>query len=297
MKKDNNIFCSCPFLIRSFISFFILHPSSLVRQKNAPRFTLYVLLLTLITLQGCITSEYNLATKQEEYYLISTDKEIRMGEAVAEKIEEAFIVVPDVDINERVESILDDIVAVCDRRDIVYFIKVIEDEEVPDVLNAVSLPGGYIYIFKGVLDAAESDDELAGVIAHEVAHITTRHGVKRTQGAYAALALQVASTQANGSVAAGVNLALNSLFSEYSQQDEFEADRLSIKYMRKAGYDPSQMIVFLKRLEQDKAHAKIRMFSYWKTHPFITKRISAANQEISGKLEFEDYLNLTEGDY
>ena len=259
-----------------------------------PRFTLYALLLTLLNFTGCVTSEYNLATHREEYYMISTDKEIRMGEAVARKIEEKFIVVEGVDENARVERVLDKIAAVCDRRDLVYFIKVIEDEKEPDILNAASLPGGFIFVFKGVLDAARTDDELAGVIAHEVAHISARHGVKRLQGAYGALIAQVLSTQANGPLAAGVDLALNSLFSAYSQQDEFEADRLSIKYMRKAGYDPGGMVVFLKKLKADHEKGRLRMFSYWKTHPFISKRISAANQEITGTLEFKDYLNLTE---
>ncbi len=251
-----------------------------------------ILILTLaFFLQGCVT-EYNLATKKEETLLYGTDKEIKIGETVAPKIEAQYKMVIDVDVNERVERILDRIVAVCDRKDLVYFIKVIDD----DPVNAVSLPGGYVYVFRGIIDQAENDDELAGVIAHEVAHITAKHGIKRMQNAYAAMILSIASIQTNGRVASGVNLALNSLFMEYSQEDEFEADRLAVKYLKKAGYDPEAMATFLKKLKIEKEKEPLKRYSYWKTHPNLSQRISVVNQAITGKLEFRDYLNLTGND-
>ncbi|MBI5415661.1 MAG: M48 family metalloprotease [Candidatus Omnitrophica bacterium] len=249
-------------------------------------FTLCFLLSTLC-LTGCST-EYNLATKQEETLIYGTDKEVSIGEAVAAKMEEQYETVTDVDLNERAQKILERIVAVCDRKDIVYFIKVIDK----DLMNAVSLPGGYVYVFKGVLDKAENDDELAGVIAHEVAHINARHAVKRIQNAYGALILQGLATQSNARVAQGVNFALLSLFSAYSQQDEFEADRLGVKYMKLAGYNPDAMVTFLEKLRKEEEKQPGREYSYWRTHPFLPQRISAVNQAITGKLDFKDYLNL-----
>ena len=114
-----------------------------------------------------------------------------------------------------------------------YFVKIIEHEDEEKILNAVSLPGGYIYLFKGVLDEVDNDDELASVIAHEVGHITSRHSIKRLQGSHGALLLQLLSIGAGGRVAGGVGLTLDALFTNYSQQDEFEADELSIKYLKK----------------------------------------------------------------
>ncbi|MCK5084001.1 MAG: M48 family metalloprotease, partial [Candidatus Omnitrophica bacterium] len=163
-------------------------------------------------------------------------------------------------------------------------------------INAVSLPGGYVYVFRGLIEKVDNDDELAGVIAHEVGHITARHGVKRMQNAYAALILQVASTQTNARVAGGVNFALNSLFLEHSKQDEFEADRLGVKYLKKAGYNPKAMVAFLEKLKIEKEKAPRNRYSYWRTHPYLSQRISVVNQEITGKLEFRDYLNLTGND-
>lgn len=258
-----------------------------MKTKNA----LFFIAISVVLFQGCAT-EYNLATKKQETLIYGTEKEVKIGDTVAPKIEAQYDIMTDVDVNERVNRILQRIVAVCDRKELVYFVKVIDD----DPINAVSLPGGYVYIFRGLLEEVDNDDELAGVIAHEVGHITARHGIKRMQNAYAALALQIASTQTNARVASGVNLAVNSLFLEYSQKDEFEADRLSVKYVKKAGYDPNAMVAFLKKLKAEGEKAPLRKFSYWRTHPYITQRIAVVNQEITGKLEFKDYLNLMGND-
>jgi len=222
--------------------------------------------------------------------LDGTEKEIKIGDKIAPKIEARYDIVTDVDVNERIERIFKRIVAVCDRKDLVYFIKIIDE----DSINAVSLPGGYVYIFRGLIEKAENDDQIAGVIAHEIGHITAKHGIKRVQNAYAAMAVQFAAMSSRGAnVASGTNLALTSLFLEHTQQAEFEADRLSVKYSKKAGYDPMAMAEFLKIIKREKEKAPLRKFSYWRTHPNISQRISVVNQAVTGKLEFRDYLNLT----
>lgn len=236
-------------------------------------------------LAGCST-EYNLATQKQESLIYGTDKEVAIGDSVAQSIEKKYDLLEEVDANERAQRILDKIVAVCDRRDVVYFIKIIEDEE---MVNAVSLPGGHIYLFSGLIDAVKNDDQLASVIAHEVAHITARHGIKRLQASYGAAVLQIAG--ANAGAGGVTNLAINSLFSEYSQQDELEADALAVKYMEKAGYDTSEIIGLLEILKE-KQDRTTQVFSYFKTHPGVAKRISNVNAEIKGKMEFRDYLNL-----
>ena len=125
----------------------------------------------------------------------------------------------------------------------------------------------------------------------------THPGVKRLQAAYGAMLLQILSVQTkDANVAAGVNLAINSLFTEYSQQDEFQADELAVKYMKKAGYDPSQMVAFLEILKQKQAKDPVRPYSYWRTHPHLSQRIAVTNKEIKGKLEFKDYLNIIQAD-
>jgi len=264
-----------------------LRIDSRLRGNDRGRSTLLITVVLLFLTSGC-TSEFNLATQKEELYLYGTDREVNIGHKVSRAIEKRYNVVVGVEENERVNSILDRIVEVSDRKDIVYFIKILDK----DIVNAVSLPGGYIYMFQGLMDKIESDDQLAGVIAHEVAHITAKHGIKRLQASYAALALQLASTQAGGQVAGGVNFALTSLFLGYSQKAELESDKLAVKYMKDAGFDPKGMTEFLEILMVERDKSKIREYTYWKTHPNIPRRIGYVNKEITGQLEFEDYIKI-----
>ncbi|OGX07372.1 MAG: hypothetical protein A2Z88_03805 [Omnitrophica WOR_2 bacterium GWA2_47_8] len=238
---------------------------------------------------GCI-SEYNLATHQEETFLFDDEKEMKVGEAVAKQFDEHYELVADVDVNERVQRILDRIVAVCDRKQLVYTIKVVEEDQ----MNAVSLPGGYIYVFKKLIDKVKSDDELAGVIAHEVGHVAAKHGMKRLQSSYGYMLLQaMAIASQDADVVAGVQTAYLTLMLAYSREDEFQADRLGVKYLKAAGYDPNAMAAFLAELQKEQNRGPLHEVNYWRTHPYIPERIAVVNQEVTGKLEFKDYLNLT----
>jgi septum formation protein len=242
--------------------------------------------LVVFIISGC-SSEYNLATRQHETLLYNTEKEVRIGDSVARQVEAQYKMVTEVDVNERAQRVLKKLVEVSDRRDVVFFIKIIDD----DIMNAVSLPGGHIYLFRGLVEKLDSDDEIAGVIAHEMAHITARHAVKRIQAAYGAMIFEIAAVSAGGGGEAA--LALNTIFTAYSQADELEADRLAVKYSKMAGFDPHAITEVLRKLREHESKEPARQFSYWRTHPYIAQRIAAVNQEITGTLEFRDYLNLT----
>lgn len=218
------------------------------------------------------------------------DKERSIGASVALQVEKQMPMNTDVDINERVENIFKKIVAVCDRQDLVYTIRVIDEDE----MNAFSLPGGYVYLNKGLIDRVENDDQLASVIAHEVAHIVAKHSMKRLQGAYGATALLGAAIlSGNGALAAGVDLASSSLLFQNSREDEFESDKLAVKYMRLAGYDPSQVKAMLGKLLEHQAKQPPRPLMYWRTHPYLPQRMARADTEAKGGMEFRDYLNVT----
>jgi len=246
-------------------------------------------IVIVFVLSGC-TSEFNLATRQEETLLFSTEKEIRIGEKVSEQFEEHFKIYRGVEENERVQKILDRLVEVCDRNDVVYTVRIIDE----DKLNAVALPGGPMFVFKGVIDKADNDDQLAGVIAHEIGHITARHGIKKLQASYGyALATLAAAGTRNASFAQGVQTAYLAIMLEYSQQDELQADELGIKYMKKAGYQPEEMVKFLAKLKAEEDKEPLRPFSYGRTHPYIDERIAAANVILKGRMDFRDYIKLT----
>jgi len=258
--------------------------------KMLKKFGISVLsLLLMFSMLGCAT-EYNLATGREERLMFTTEKEIKVGENVAAKFEEEYEMVSDIDMNDRIESIFSKLVAVSDRTELVYFIKIIDD----DALNAVSLPGGYVYINKGLVEELENDDQIAGVIAHELGHITAKHGMKRLQAMYGAVFLQLLSSTTNAGFARGVNTAIATLFSANSQEDEMQADRLGLKYMVKAGYDKNQMLEVLYKLKDEHEKAPIRRFGYLRSHPHLPKRIAAVNVEITGQMRYRDYINLVE---
>ena len=250
------------------------------------------LLIILLPLQGCATT-YNLATQEEELILMSSEKEERIGENLADRVVERFELENDPLAQKRVKDIGKQIAAVCDRRSISYHFAILADE---DKVNAFSLPGGYVFIFKGVLDKVESDDELAAVIAHEVAHIAARHSAKRAQASLgdAFLRLALARTETDGVTRARINDALNQLIMAYSREDEITADRLAIKYARLAGYNPEGTIVFLERLIEIQQKGPIKPYYHYRSHPHLSERLAMAKEEVYGRMEFRDYINRSE---
>jgi len=255
----------------------------------------YFFISVVLIFSGCVHQEYNLATGQEETLFYSEDKESRIGRRVAEKIEEEYPVVGDVDANERADNVLEKIIAVCDRKNLIYRISILDrkDSEDDEIINAVSLPGGYVYIFKDLMDKIETDDQLAAIISHEVAHIAAKHSLKRMQNVTGAVLLQVlAAAQTSARTAAGLDLALTSLFLDYAQQDEFQADELGLKYMTQAGFDPKGMTEMLEVLRAYDRKQPAQRFSYWRTHPYISQRIAKVKGAIKGEMEFKDYIHL-----
>ena len=253
--------------------------------------------LLLMAVSGCVRSDFNLATQQQEYSITSTDKEVEIGRKVARKVEEELTVAADEPMQARVRAIGQRIAAVCDRKEFVYTFTVIEDEEV----NAFSLPGGYVFLNDGLVKKAASDDELAGVIAHEMAHITARHAVKRYESSLGLQIVQLASLAARrGAATGGLSVAARAAQLAYARQDELEADRLAVKYLRAAGFDPKAMLTFLEKLHDlhsDKAHYLPRGVvrpQYATTHPFVPERVLTVKEALYGVADYIDYLNAPE---
>ena len=255
------------------------------------------LLVFILFFSGCngLMTNFNTATNEQETSIYSTDHEVQIGAAAAQEVEKELKLVDDPLMNERVERITRKIVGVCDRKDIVYIAKVIEEKHVEGspVVNAMSLPGGYIYMFKGLMEYIKDDDELAAVIAHEIGHVAARHSIKRLQASYASLALVLASIPASPALAGGLNVAFETMFLKYSQEDEIQADNLGIKYMKLAGYNPLGMIKMLEALQEYDRKQPIRPKYYGRTHPFVHERIASAHREITGDLSFRDWVRLT----
>ncbi len=253
-------------------------------------FGVYGILLLLI-LGGCST-EYNIVTQKQETYFYSTDKEVKMGQSISEQVEKEYKLAGDPLMQHRVETIGSKIVAVCDRKDIDYHFKVLDDKEI----NAVSLPGGYVYINSGVLERVDNDDELAAVIAHEVAHIVARHSIKKLQAivGYSILRVLVAAAPDAGNTGNAADYAFTEILLGYGRDDELLADQLGARYLKLAGYNPRAMVSFLEKLQEDNRRKPLRPKSYFKTHPYVPDRIRVVKQESGEMLDFSDYINIEE---
>ncbi len=258
-----------------------------------------------LALAGCLSTSYNLATERVETTFTSDERETRVGAAIAKEVEEELKPVEDATLQERVRTIGDRLAAVCDRRTITYHFKVLEDpKEAPrPVVNAFSLPGGYVFVQQGLLTVAQTDDALAAVIAHEIGHVAARHAVKRYEASLGATLTQLLAIGAtrDAQFQRGLHLAMGQVFLAYAREDELEADRLSVKYLRAAGFHPEAILAVLEKLRE--AHRKeppramdapLMRPHYAMTHPYIADRLRIVKQELYGRADFVDYINKSE---
>ena len=245
---------------------------------------------------GCVQSHFDLATQQQTYTMTSTDREVDTGRKLARSVYKEMDPVQDEALQARVRGLGERIVAVCDRQELVYSFAVLDE----DGVNAFSLPGGYVFVFRELVEKVKSDDELAGVIAHEIAHIVARHAVKRFEGGLGLQLVQLATLAAGRSAAAkGLTVAGHTTQLAYARQDELDADRLAVKYLQAAGFDPKAVISFLETLQ--KVHADRQQYlprgvvrpSYAMTHPYVPDRLRAAKEALYGVADYIDYLNTS----
>ena len=250
-------------------------------------------LAALIIHMGCATSSYyDLATQREEWTLYNTDQEIAMGRKISTQVEKHYKVLDDGAAQNRVNAIGQKLADVCDRRELVYTFKVLDLKEV----NAFSLPGGYVYVNRGLLEKVKNDDELAGVLAHEVGHIAARHAVKRLQASmgYGLLSALAVGTRTSPEAIRGAQVAFAQIFLAHARGDELMADRLAVRTMKRAGYDPYAMATFLEKLKGILREKPVAG-TYVRTHPYLSDRIRVVHEEIEGKMRFKDYINIEEG--
>jgi predicted Zn-dependent protease len=246
-------------------------------------------LLPALLLSGCST-EYNIVTGEQEMYYYSTDKEVQMGQAIAREAVKQLKLTDDPLVQKRVEDIGKKIAAVCDRKEISYHFYVVNEKDI----NAFSLPGGYVFVYKGLVDKVDNDDELAGVIGHEVGHIVARHSIKRLQGSqlYSVLRILTAAAPKTAEAGAAADVAVTQLMLGYSREDELLADQLGTRYALLAGYDPNAMVTFLMKLQQIEKKRPLTEISYYKTHPYVPDRIRIVKQELDKGMNFNDYINI-----
>jgi predicted Zn-dependent protease len=209
----------------------------------------------------------------------SLDKEIALGKQLAQEVERQAKVVDDPIIAEYVNRVGQNLVRNSDAK-VPFTIKVLDTEEV----NAFALPGGFFFVNSGLILKAETEAELAGVMAHEIAHVAARHGTRQaTKGDIAQIAtipLIFMGGWTGYAIRQGMGLAIPMGFLAFSRGMESEADYLGLQYMYKAGYDPTAFVDFFEKietLEKRKPGSVAKVFS---THPMTDDRIKKSQEEI-----------------
>src|SRR6266446_2196191 len=223
----------------------------------------------------------------------SLEKEIALGKQLAQEVERQAKIIDDPVIAEYVNRVGQNLVRNSDAK-VPFTIKVIDTEEV----NAFALPGGFFFVNSGLILKADSEAELAGVMAHEIAHVAARHGTRQaTRGEIAQLAtipLIFMGGWTGYGIRQAASVAIPVGFLSFSRGFESEADMLGLQYMYKSGYDPGAFVDFFEKiqsLEKKKPGTMAKVFS---THPLTEDRIVTAQKNIQEILkERPEYVVTT----
>jgi predicted Zn-dependent protease len=220
----------------------------------------------------------------------STEKEVRQGREAAAEVDRQAKFVDDPLITEYVNRVGQNIVLHSDAK-VPFTIKVIDSDEV----NAFALPGGFFYVNKGLILAADNEAELAGVMAHEIAHVAARHAVENQTKAslleYAALGGSIFLGGIPGLIYQNTaGLGLLGIFMKFSRSAEEEADKLGVQYMYAAGYDPGAMATMFEKLEAKNKKKPGFISRAFSTHPAPPDRRASALALAARFPEHEEYV-------
>jgi predicted Zn-dependent protease len=221
------------------------------------------------------------------YFCLIVPPQVRVaiGQNFAKEVESQNKVTQDTILDNYVNQVGQKVASISDRKDIQYHFKVLESPEI----NAFACPGGFIYVYTGLLKVMDNEAQLAGVLGHEIGHVVARHSVKRLQqvlGLQVLLSLTLGESSELTQKAVGTGITL--IMQGYSRQNEFEADYDGTLYMTKAGYNPEGM---LQLFEKFKAMEKERKSTFidelLASHPPTPERITKVEGETKS-------LNLTD---
>src|SRR5271168_3735175 len=226
----------------------------------------------------------------------SFEKEIALGKGLAQQVERQAKIIDDPIIAEYVNRVGQNLVRNSDAK-VPFTIKVIDTEDV----NAFALPGGFFFVNSGLILKADTEAELAGVMAHEIAHVAARHGTRQaTRGEVAQLAT-IPLIFMGGWAGYGIRQAASVLVPigllQFSRAFESEADMLGLQYMYKTGYDPEAFVDFFEKIESLEKKKPGTMAKAFSTHPPTDDRITAAQKNIQDLLKARPEYVVTTSEF
>ncbi len=249
----------------------------LVSDRN--RSLLWSMILAVLLplfLMGCATTGIN----KGQINLISTEEEVTMGVELSKEVEKEFEIYDDASVTAYVQSVGNRIARVCDRSDVTYHFAVIKKDD----LNAFALPGGYIYIYTGLMKEMDDEAQLAAVLAHETGHVAARHATERLTAMYGYQILVTLILGENPNFWAELvgNIFATGGFLAYSRENEYEADRLGTRYLHAAGYAPEGMPELLGKLTSAEERQPSKLEELLATHPPTQQRIGRVKALVAG---------------
>lgn len=240
--------------------------SQCISHRHAARVGLYSG-LACVALAGCA---------------ISQQQEVALGASTAEQVSAQLPLVHDAEVQRHISALGNELAAVTDSRDLAWTFTVVDSKEV----NAFALPGGWVYVNRGLIERATSMSQLAGVLAHEIGHVTLRHSVQQmqqAQGANAGLTVLCTLTNVcdNSASQAAINIGGTAMFAKFSRSDEDEADAEAVKTTVKAGISPNGVPEMFRILLNERQSNPGALDAFFATHPLEEDRITASEARIA----------------
>ena len=213
---------------------------------------------------------------------ISTQQEVQMGTEYAQQINAQLPIIKDPEVVRYINVLGDSIARLADDRSLDWRFFVVNSSEV----NAFAVPGGYVYVNRGLIERAQKMDQLAGVLGHEIGHVVRRHSVKQmeqAQGANIGVTLACVLTQVcnNQATAAAINVGGTALFAKFSRDDEAQADEEGVKNTVRAGIDPRGIPEMFQILVNERERSPSSVDAWFATHPLEEDRIQATQAQIA----------------
>jgi len=213
---------------------------------------------------------------------VSQQQEVQMGMQEAQQVNAQLPIIQDPEINRYLNVLGDSLAHVTSRADLDWHFYLVNSND----FNAFALPGGFIYVNRGVAERSDKLDQFASVLAHEIGHVVRRHSVKQMeqmQGANIGVTLACVLTNVcNSQIAqAGINVAGTAVFAKFSRQDEAEADASGVEELVRAGIDPHGMPEMFQKLIAERQSKPAGVETWFIDHPLEEDRLAATEQQIA----------------
>lgn len=213
---------------------------------------------------------------------ISQQQEVEIGGQQAQQVNAQLPIVQDREVNRYLNILGDSLANVTSRRDLQWHFYMVNTND----FNAFALPGGYVYVNRGVIERADRMDELASVLGHEIGHVVLRHSVhqmEQMQGANVGVTIACVLTSVcnSGIAQAGINVGAQAMFAKFSRQDEAEADAAGIDELVRADINPNGMVTMFEKLLSERQSRPSSLEAWFTDHPLEEDRIQASREQIA----------------